>query len=238
MDKSQACSGSKRKDEFLAMLAHELRNPLAPIRNGLQVLRRAAGQTGVAERVQDMMGRQVDHLVRPVDDLLEVSRITHGRIELKKERVALAAVVGHAVDMSRDLVDANELQLRVALPGDPLLLDGDPVRLAQVFSNLLNNAAKFTDRGGLIGMPVMDGFETARCLRQQQGGRKATLVALTGWGEEETRRRVKEAGFNRHLTKPADLEQVEALLKAASRNEKSFVVASGRSFCYDDRVRG
>jgi Histidine kinase-, DNA gyrase B-, and HSP90-like ATPase len=97
-----------------------------------------------------MMGRQVDHLVRLVDDLLEVSRITHGRIELKKERVALAAVVGHAVDMSRDLVDANELQLRVALPGDPLLLDGDPVRLAQVFSNLLNNAAKFTDRGGRI----------------------------------------------------------------------------------------
>ena len=88
------------------------------------------------------------------------------------------------------------------------------------------------------GMPVMDGFETARCLRQQQGGRKATLVALTGWGEEETRRRVKEAGFNRHLTKPADLEQVEALLKAASRNEKSFVVASGRSFHYDGRVRG
>ncbi|MGJ0393986.1 MAG: PAS domain S-box protein [Methylocystis sp.] len=368
----------KRKDEFLAMLAHELRNPLAPIRTGLQVLRRSGSQNQVAERIQDIMERQVEHLVRLVDDLLEASRIARGKIKLKIERVSLAAAVRHAVDISRDLIDANELELRVALPDDPLFVDGDPVRLAQIFSNLLNNAAKFTDPGGRveiagqriadeavvsvtdtgvgiskdmlprvfdlfsqsnctldrthgglgiglalvrelvelhrgkveassegegkgsrfvvrlplltsaqpnapqpqramhagrsarrvlviddardvgdslalllamlgaevriaysgaeglavcaefepelilldIGMPEMDGFETARRLREQGAGRKAMLVALTGWGEEETRRRVYEAGFDRHLTKPANIERIEALLEAAPSNDQ------------------
>lgn len=365
-------NSDKRKDEFLAMLSHELRNPLAPIRAGLQTLRRMDGQNPAVQPIHDMMERQVDHLVRLVDDLLDVSRITLGRIVLKKEQVALATVIGHAVDMSRDLIEVNGLEIRLDLPDDPLLLDADPVRLTQVFANLLNNAAKFTDRGGRIeiaaecvadeaiasvadtgvgipqdilprifdlfaqgdrtcaqmqgglgiglvlvrklvelhdgriaalsegegrgsrfvvhlplsalatpkpppecaaysklttrrvlvvddtpdvadslallietlgaevrvaysgaqglaicaefepelafldlGMPEMDGFETARRLRELPAGRDATLVALTGWGEEETRRRVNNAGFDRHLTKPADAEEIEALLKAA-----------------------
>jgi PAS domain S-box-containing protein len=363
----------RRKDEFIATLSHELRNPLAPIRNGLQVLRITGGQGPSAERAQEMMERQVEHLVRLVDDLLEVSRVSHGKIELRKERLDLAVVVDRAIDLNRELIDAAGVLLRVAPPDAPVLVDADPVRLAQIFGNLLNNAVNYTDRGGHIevavrrvadaaivtvadtgvgipkkmlphvfdlfvqvdrtpgrdmgglgiglslvrslvelhggeveahsegeargsrfvvrlplttnleanapppqsgscatassrrvlivddtpevadsfailletlgvqvrvaysgaqglaassefepelvfldiGMPGMDGFETARRMRDQPAGRKAVLVALTGWGEDEMLRRVKEAGFNRHLTKPASMGDLEALLYAA-----------------------
>ena len=367
----------RRKDEFIATLSHELRNPLAPIRNGLQVLRITGGRGPSAERAQEMMERQVEHLVRLVDDLLEVSRVSHGKIELRKERLDLAVVVDRAVDLNRELIDAAGVLLRVVPPDAPVLVDADPVRLAQIFGNLLNNAVNYTDRGGHIevavrrvadeaivsvadtgvgipkkmlphvfdlfvqgdrtldrtpgrdmgglgiglslvrslvelhggeveahsegeargsrfvvrlplttsleanaapprsgscaaassrrvlivddtpevadsfailletlgvqvrvaysgaqglaassefepelvfldiGMPGMDGFETARRMRDQPAGRKAVLVALTGWGEDEMRRRVKEAGFNRHLTKPASMGDLEALLYAA-----------------------
>ncbi len=363
----------RRKDEFIATLSHELRNPLVPIRNGLQVLRKAGGQGPSAERAQEMMERQVEHLVRLVDDLLEVSRVSHGKIELRKERLDLAVVVDRAVDLNRESIDAAGVLLRVILPDAPVLVDADPVRLAQIFGNLLNNAMNYTDRGGQIevavrrvadeaivsvadtgvgipkdklphvfdlfvqgdatpgrdkgglgiglslvrslvelhggeveahsegeargsrfvvrlpltanlevsapsprsgscaaassrrvlivddtpevadsfailletlgvqvrvaysgaqglaassefepelvfldiGMPGMDGFETARRMRDQPAGRKAVLVALTGWGEDEMRRRVQEAGFNRHLTKPASMGDLEALLYAA-----------------------
>ena len=367
----------RRKDEFIATLSHELRNPLAPIRNGLQVLRITGGRGPSAERAQEMMERQVEHLVRLVDDLLEVSRVSHGKIELRKERLDLAVVVNRAVDLNREASDVAGVLLRVALPDAPALVDADPVRLAQVFGNLLNNAVNHTDRGGHIevavrrvgdeaivsvadtgvgipkkmlphvfdlfvqgdrtpertpgrdmgglgiglslvrslvelhggkveahsegeargsrfvvrlplaanleataapprsgpcaasssrrvlivddtpevadsfailletlgvevrvaysgaqglaassefepelvfldiGMPGMDGFETARRMRDQPAGRKAVLVALTGWGEDEMRRRVKEAGFNRHLTKPASMGDLEALLYGA-----------------------
>jgi PAS domain S-box-containing protein len=368
----------RRKDEFLATLAHELRNPLAPIRNGLEVLRRSAGQGETAVRVEGMMERQVDHLVRLVDDLLEVSRISRGKIALVKTRVELATVLKHAVEMTRELIEKNKLELSVAIPDEPLPLEADSVRLTQVFANLLNNAAKYTDPGGRteiaakceagqaivsvsdtgvgiakdmlprvfdlfvqvrdksdrsqgglgiglalvrslvelhggtveahsegegrgsrfivrlpslataetnaqasmkptnhaqpraprrvlivddspdvadslalllkifgaevrvahsgaeglaacadftpelvfldIGMPVMDGFETARRMRALPAARKATLVALTGRGEEETRRRVKEAGFDRHVTKPADLDELQALLDLAPQS--------------------
>ena len=360
----------RRKDEFIATLAHELRNPLAPIRNGLAVLRRSGGQGENTERVQAVMERQVDHLIRLVDDLMEISRISRGKIELLKTLVDLGAVFEQAVEMNRDLIEAGGFELRVGLPDEPLMLEGDAVRLTQVFANLLNNAAKYTDPGGRIeitaergaseaivnvtdtgvgiakdmlarvfdlfaqagdrrgrsksglgiglalvrnlvelhggtveahsagegrgsrfvvrlplaskieasappskpvasraigsrrvlivddapdvgdslalllktlganvrvarsgaegvatcaefapevvfldiGMPGMDGFETARRIRALPAGSKAMLVALTGWGEEETRRRVKEAGFDRHLTKPADLAEVETIL--------------------------
>jgi PAS domain S-box-containing protein len=360
----------RRKDEFIAMLAHELRNPLAPIRNGLQVLRKSGGQGPAAERMQLIMERQVGHLVRLVDDLLEVSRISRGRIELKRERVALSTAIDHAVEVSREAIDAAGTELRVVSPDQAFELDADPVRLTQIFGNLLSNAAKYTDRGGHveiavtregdeavvsvtdsgvgipkemlprvfdlfaqfdrtlsraqgglgiglalvkslvglhggkveaqsggegcgsrfivrlplskatkpdepvresapptaapslrvlvvddeidvadafaallatmgamvrvayggaeglkacvelepdlvfldIGMPHMDGFETARRLRKLPVGREATLVALTGWGEEETRRRARDAGFDRHLTKPANIRELEALL--------------------------
>ena len=360
----------RRKNEFIATLSHELRNPLAPIRNGLQVLRKTGGQGPSAERAQELMERQVEHLVRLVDDLLEVSRVSHGKIELRKERLDLAVVLNRAVDLNREQIDAAGVLLRVALPDAPVLVDADPVRLAQIFGNLLNNAVNYTDRGGHIevaarrvadeavvsvadtgvgipkemlphvfdlfvqglgrdmgglgiglslvrslvelhggqveahsdgeargsrfvvrlplttnleakapplrsgpraaapsrrvlivddtrevadsfailletlgvqvrvaysgaeglaassefepdlvfldiGMPGMDGFETARRMRDQPAGRKAVLVALTGWGQDEVLRRVKEAGFNRHLTKPASMADLEALLYAA-----------------------
>ena len=361
----------RRKDEFLATLAHELRNPLTPIRNGLLVLRRSGGQGETAEHVEGMMERQLDYLVRLVDDLLEVSRISRGKIELVKTRVELATIIKHAVEMTRELFEKKNLELSVALPDGPLLLDADAVRLTQVFANLLNNAAKYTDQGRIeigaereasevvvnvadtgvgiakdmlprvfdlfvqarerrdrsqgglgiglalvrslvelhggtvdarsegegrgccfvvrlpslvtietkdqalmttasetqaktrrrvlvvddspdvadslalllktfgaevrvahsgaegltacaefapelifldIGMPVLDGLETARRMRELPSAKKATLVALTGWGEEETRRRAKQAGFDRHVTKPADLDELQALL--------------------------
>ena len=359
----------RRKDEFIAILSHELRNPLAPIRNGLQVLCKTGGQGPSAERAREMMERQVEHLVRLVDDLLDVSRVTHGKIELRKERLDLGVLV-RTVDLNREQVDAAGILLRLNLPDKPVLVEADPVRLAQIFSNLVNNAVKYTDRGGQIevavqreadeavvsvadtgagipkdilphvfdlfvqvkrspvrtqgglgiglslvrglvelhdgnveahsegegrgsrfvvrlplsgtveanasppqaatyttvpprrvlvvddtrdvadsfallleilgaqvrvaysgaqalaacaefepelvfldiGMPQMDGFETARRMRKLPAGREPVFIALTGWGEEETRRRAREAGFDRFLTKPADMSELEALL--------------------------
>ena len=139
----------RRKDEFLATLAHELRNPLAPIRNGLRILRMAP-EGEMAAEVRDMMERQLEHMVRLVDDLLDVSRISRGKIDLKRERVQLQAVLEHAVEASRPLIRAagHELILRIA--HDPVWVDGDLTRLAQVVGNLLNNAAKYTPDGGRI----------------------------------------------------------------------------------------
>jgi signal transduction histidine kinase len=140
----------RRKDEFLATLAHELRNPLAPICNSLHILRLAGGDAASQEDVVEMMERQVRHMVRLVDDLLEVSRITRGKIELRKEPIELAAVVRSAVEASKPLMEAAGHQLAITLPREPILLNADPVRVAQVFANLLNNAAKYTDPGGQI----------------------------------------------------------------------------------------
>ncbi len=361
----------RRKDEFLATLAHELRTPLAPIRNSVHILRMAGGDRGVAERVYEMMERQVNHMVRLVDDLMEVSRITRGKIDLRKELVELAGVVHSAVETSKPLIEAARHQLAVTLPDEPLILDADPVRLAQVLANLLNNAAKYTPEGGRIwltarrtgsnvevsvrdsgtgipaevlpkvfdlfmqvertysraqgglgigltlvrslvslhggsvearsagpgrgseflvrlplapgrfaahdrrdarpsavaprrilvvddnrdaadslgmllkllgadvctandgpaaleafrtyrpsvmlldiGLPEMDGYEVARRTRQQPEGGDVTLIALTGWGQEEDRRRSREAGIDHHLVKPVDLGVLEKLLAA------------------------
>ena len=366
----------RRKDEFLATLAHELRNPLAPIRNSLHILRLAGGEGRTAERVSEMMERQVNHMVRLVDDLMEVSRITSGKIELRKEQMELGDVVRSAIETSRPLIDAAHHQLALSLPTEPLTLEGDPVRLAQVLSNLLNNAAKYTaewgqirlaarrerssvvvsvrdngmgipaemlskvfdlftqvDRinsrtqGGLgigltlvrslvemhggsvearsggpgqgseflvrlplamrrrnpfeqgqredgtaatasrrilvvddnrdcadslgmllkflgadvciandgpaalealetyqpsvvfldIGMPGMDGYEVARRARQLCENRDITLIALTGWGQEEDLRRSKEAGIDHHLVKPLSLGALQGLLASLPR---------------------
>ena len=361
----------RRKDEFLATLAHELRTPLSPIRNSLNILRFAGNDRGTAERVHEMMERQVSHMVRLVDDLMEVSRITRGKIELRKERIELAAIINSAVETSKPLIEAAEHELTITLPDEPVVLDGDAVRLAQVFANLLNNAAKYTPNGGRIsltaeregsslvvavrdsgmgikrealgkvfdlfvqaertysraqgglgigltlvrslvnmhggsvvansagpgrgsefvvrlpiaadriataetpclnghhatlapqrilivddnpdsakslgmllqflgadvytahdgetaleafrtykpsvavldiGMPGMDGYELARRARAEPSGDAVTLIALTGWGYEEDRRRSKEAGINHHLIKPVELGVLEQLL--------------------------
>jgi signal transduction histidine kinase/ActR/RegA family two-component response regulator len=139
----------RRKDEFLATLAHELRNPLAPIHNALHLLRLTAANEA-SPYLLDMMERQVGYLVRLVDDLLEVSRITRGKIELRKERVELSSIVEAAVETTRPLIESARHELSIALTQEPLFLEADRVRLAQVFSNLLNNAAKYTNEGGRI----------------------------------------------------------------------------------------
>jgi signal transduction histidine kinase/CheY-like chemotaxis protein len=362
----------RRKDEFLATLAHELRNPLAPIRNGLQILRLAAHDQGAAARVQEMLERQVNHLVRLVDDLMEVARVTRGRIELRREPVDLGAMLRSAVETSRPLIEAARHELRLDLPEAPVTLIADPVRLAQVVANLLNNAAKYTEEGGRIslsarrdgnhavisvrdtgvgipaevlprvfdlfsqadrtyhraqgglgigltlvrtlvelhggtvwatsegvgrgsefvvrlplgvevasnydgsraearsvlashrvlivddsldaalslalllenlgadvhtatdgqaaldeleayrpsvmlldiGMPGMDGLEVARRARQRADSRDLTVIALSGWGQDEDRRRSREAGVDYHMVKPVDLDELGRLLTA------------------------
>ena len=366
----------RRKDEFIATLSHELRNPLAPLKNALHGLR-LSGENGTpAGRLREMIERQVDHLVRLVDDLLEVSRINRGTFELRRERVELESVVRSAIETSEPLLSAGGRKLSVALPEEPLVLDGDPVRLTQIFANVLNNAAKYTNpggrvwlearresdtvavsirddgigiapetlpvlfqmfqrgsagasRGGLgvgltlarrlvemhggsivaksegpdqgseftvrlplapglsksasahaplaeplgrkrvlvvddnvdaaealsllleilgaetrvvhdgasalkafaeydpdlvlldIGMPDMDGYEVARQVRTRHPERRTKLVALTGWGQAEDRRRAREAGFDEHLVKPAEMEALKAFLAAAESRPRS-----------------
>lgn len=139
----------RKKDDFIALLAHELRNPLAPIRNGLQVLRLADDRT-TRERAQGMMDRQLNHMVRMIDDLLDVSRIGRNKMELRRGRVSLADVVSSAVETARPAIDDAGHDLNVTLPPHRVVLDADLTRLSQVFSNLLTNSAKYTPRGGRI----------------------------------------------------------------------------------------
>jgi PAS domain S-box-containing protein len=367
----------RRKDVFLATLAHELRNPLAPIRNSLQIMKLPNVSVATIERARDVMERQVHQLVRLVDDLMDVSRYMQGKIELRKERIELATAVARAVETARPGIDAQRHDLTVSLPTESLPLEADPVRLAQVLSNLLTNAGKYTEPGGRIwltaerhgdeavlrikdsgigigpdmlprvfdmfvqvdpaatrsqgglgiglmlvktlvmmhggnveansaglgtgsefvvrlplvsrglgepeapgknefrhspfsrrrvlvvddnvdaadslatllclgghevqvahggpaalelvkvyrpemafldiGMPGMDGYEVARRMRKQPGLEKVVLAALTGWGQEEDRRRTSEAGFDHHLVKPPELKMVESLLAGLKR---------------------
>ncbi|AKJ27150.1 PAS domain S-box protein [Caldimonas brevitalea] len=368
----------RRKDEFLATLAHELRNPLAPIRNSLEILKRPGVDAVSQQQSKAMMERQVHHLVRLVDDLMDVSRVMRGRIELRKEPVELASVIARAIETVQPLIETHRHCLELSLPHESLLVDADGVRLTQVLSNLLTNSAKYTEpnghirlsaaregglvalrvrddgigisaemlphifelfvqvdhtstkaQGGLgigltlaknlvqmhggsieahsaglrrgsefvvrlplmvqqlpdagadtlegqavpeeaatcsghrllvvddngdaalslamllrlqghdvrvahdgpsalalatayhphmvfldIGMPGMDGYEVARRLRQQPGLEGIVLAALTGWGQQQDRRRTAEAGFDHHLVKPPEAEALESLLKA------------------------
>lgn len=143
----------RRKDEFLATLAHELRNPLAPLRNGLDILRREP-EGAKASDIREMMDRQLDHLVRLIDDLLDVSRVSQGKIELKRTEVAVKDVVALAVEASRPLIEASAHSLRIDGVGEDLWVYGDRARLSQILSNLLNNAAKYTPAGGEIEIVV------------------------------------------------------------------------------------
>jgi PAS domain S-box-containing protein len=362
----------RRKDEFLAMLAHELRNPLAPIRNAVHIFRGKGLPVPELQWATEVIDRQVHQMTRLVDDLLDVSRITRGKIELRKQRVDLATIVNSAVEASRPLIEKWSHELTVTVPPQPIYLEADPARLAQVLSNLLNNAAKYTDQGGRIGLtverqggqvlirvrdngigisaemqsrvfdlftqvdlsversegglgigltlaqrlvemhggsvearsdgpgkgsefivrlpmagdlqrkgpqgtaggeelaappaqrilvvddnrdaadslgmllrmmgnevhtahdgleavgavatfqpdvvlldlglPKLNGYEVARRIREQEGGADILLVALTGWGQEEDRRRSREAGFDRHMTKPVEFDTLRKLL--------------------------
>lgn len=138
------------KDEFLATLAHELRNPLAPVRHAVEILRLKGPAEPELQRARDVIDRQVRQMSRLIDDLMDVSRISRNRLELRCERVELAAVVEAAVETSRPVVEAAGHELTVTLPDEPVVLYADPTRLSQVIANLLNNAARYTPRGGRI----------------------------------------------------------------------------------------
>ena len=144
----------QRKDEFLAVLAHELRNPLAALSTGLQILKAATTATAATRPVQDMMERQFSHMVRLVDDLLDVSRISHGKIELRRECIALQTVLEHAVEANQALLISAGHCLTYSVDARPIMVDGDLTRLAQVVGNLLHNAIKYTPHGGHIGLSM------------------------------------------------------------------------------------
>jgi PAS domain S-box-containing protein len=151
----------RRKDEFLAMLSHELRNPLAPIANAVQVLKQAGHDDPQCTWARGVIARQAQHLTRLIDDLLDVSRVTRGKVQLRTEPVELRAVLDRAVETSRPLIDARRHELTVSLPPAPMRVEADPTRLAQVVSNLLNNAAKYTPEGGRIWLSAEPGSAPA-----------------------------------------------------------------------------
>ena len=164
-----------RKSEFLATLAHELRNPLAPIRTGLDLLRMADSARANKARVMEMMDRQLGHLIHLVDDLLDIARITRGKIELKKSPVALGDLVAMAVESNHALFEAGRHTLEVHVPEQPIVLEADGTRVVQVLSNLLNNAAKYTPAGGRIVL-------SAWCEAEQGSGRLDAVIAVRDSG--------------------------------------------------------
>ncbi|HEX7331022.1 MAG TPA: PAS domain S-box protein [Pyrinomonadaceae bacterium] len=370
----------RRKNEFLATLAHELRNPLAPMSNMLEVLKRANGDTEIVKRAHDTIERQLAQMVRLVDDLLDLNRITHDRLELRRSEVELSSVIQQAVEVARPLIDAAGHKLTVDLPREPIYLNADRARLAQVFGNLLNNSSKYTRSEGTIslsakrmdgqvlvtvkdngagipqdkldsifdmfmqvdrtseqsqaglgigltlvkrltemhggsiearsagegqgsefivrlpvlnkstavsslepasqqstakrrilivddnrdsadslsmlleitgnkiyiahdgvealeavekhrpevilldiGLPRMDGHEVCRRIREKPWGRDIMIIALTGWGQEDDRRKSEEAGFNGHLVKPVDYDKLLELLSSLTTRSASQV---------------
>lgn len=171
---TELSEAGRRKNEFLAMLAHELRNPLAPIRSGLEVMRLTANDPAAWGKVRDMMERQVGHMVRLINDLLDIARISSGKVDLKMERVELNNVVASAVETSLPLIEAARHQLTVHMPEETLPIYADPVRISQALSNLLNNAAKYTPAGGRIELSV-----------RRDSGEAVVSVADTGIGIPE-----------------------------------------------------
>jgi len=160
-----------RKDEFLATLAHELRNPLAPLRTALEIVRRSAGDVHAIERAHMIMDRQLTQLIHLVDDLLDVSRIRLGKITLRKERLELLSVLNNAVETSRPLIEAGRHEIVVDVSPEPVLLDADSTRLVQIFANILNNAARYSAAGGRI-----------RVSAERHGGDVLVHVRDTGYG--------------------------------------------------------
>jgi signal transduction histidine kinase len=213
------------------MPGHELRNPLAPILTAVELL----GRHSVGAREREVIDRNARHLARLVDDLLDISRVTRGHVELRNERITLASVLQRAAEIAGPLIARHEHTLDIASAEDVTLL-GDPVRLAQVFGNLLTNAAKFTPPGGRIEvaverqaqrvrvtvrdngrglerdqLPRVDGYELARMVRTDYG-KTPTLIAATGYGQQTDRQRAASAGFDFHFVKPVDVQDIARVL--------------------------
>lgn len=150
--KEAALLAKRHQDEFLAMLAHELRNPLAPIRSAVALLDRLDAVHPTLSIIREVVGRQVEHMARLLDDLLDASRVTSGKVTLQRRPTKVSDFVDQAVEISRGLIDAQRHQLTLDMPVSPLYVDGDPTRLAQIIGNLLNNAAKYTPEGGTISV--------------------------------------------------------------------------------------
>jgi PAS domain S-box-containing protein len=164
----------RRKDEFLATLAHELRNPLAPIRHSLEILLRSEGDPRLFRHATDILSRQLSHMIRLVDDLLDVSRITRDKLQLRKTRVDLASIIKQAVEACRPQAERDQQTIEVALPEQPIYLDADAVRLTQVFSNLFNNACQYTEQGGRIWLTAeREGHEVVVLVRDSGIGMPA-----------------------------------------------------------------
>jgi len=163
----------RRKDEFIAVLAHELRNPLVPIRNGIQLLKSASARPELIESIRPMMERQIGHMVRLIDDLLDVARIAAGKIELKRERASLSSIVAAAVDANRPAIESGKIELKVEVPSTDVMLNVDSTRISQVISNVLHNATKFTPQGGNV---------TVRATRAMEAGKETLLIAITDSG--------------------------------------------------------
>jgi signal transduction histidine kinase len=161
----------QQKNRFLSVLAHELRNPLAPIRSAVDVLRLCGDSPSDIEWARDVIDRQVNYLIRLVDDLLDISRITLGKIRLQAETIDAAEIVTAALEISRPLIEKNEHELLVTLPEEPITLEGDRARLIQVLANLLNNAAKYTPTGGTVAISL-----------EQEGTEAVFRVRDTGIG--------------------------------------------------------
>ena len=171
VSEERLCESDRRKTEFLATLAHELRNPLAPIRSGLGVMRMGADNPAVIAKVRDMMERQVTHMVRLIDDLLDIARISGGKLDLKCERVELQTVLFSAVETSLPLVEAGQHELELHISDDSMPVNVDATRIGQVVSNLLNNAAKYTPAGGRISLSALrDGPDALICVNDNGVG--------------------------------------------------------------------
>ncbi|MFO1021904.1 MAG: ATP-binding protein [Planctomycetales bacterium] len=165
----QLQDADRRKNEFLATLAHELRNPLAPIRNGLQVIKLTESSGETAEAARSMMERQVDHMVHLIDDLLDLSRISRGKLVLRKQRIELGTVIKSALETCQPLVQQFRHQLTTSQPATPIWVEADPVRLAQALGNLLSNAAKYSEPGGKISLTVHREGDLARVSVKDSG---------------------------------------------------------------------
>ncbi len=220
---------SRRMSEFLAMLAHELRNPLAPIRNAVTVMQLETLPTPTLRDCRDVIDRQLKHMTRLVDDLLDVGRLTTGKIKLRKELLRVREVVSHSVETARPLIEARHHSLGIELPGDPVHVNGDATRLSQILQNLLLNAAKYTPDGGRIEVKVeaADGFTTISVSDNGRGIPRADLEEIFNLFVQVENGRPDESGLGIGLTVARSLAE----LHGGSLEARSAGAGQGSTFC-------